>query len=52
MPKMEDLDKFDTNPSEVFSEAYDMVCNGYEMASGSIRIHRRDIQMNIKRLSN
>ena len=45
MPKMEDLDKFDTNPGEVLSDAYDMVCNGYEMASGSIRIHRRDIQM-------
>jgi aspartyl-tRNA synthetase len=45
MPKLEDLDKFDTDPGEVLSDAYDMVCNGYEMASGSIRIHRRDIQM-------
>lgn len=45
MPKLEDLPKFETNPGEVFSDAYDMVCNGYEMASGSIRIHRRDIQM-------
>lgn len=45
MPKLEDLPKFDTNPGEVLSDAYDMVCNGYEMASGSIRIHRRDIQM-------
>ncbi len=45
MPKMEDLDKFDTDPGEVLSDAYDMVCNGYETASGSIRIHRRDIQM-------
>jgi aspartyl-tRNA synthetase len=45
MPKLEDLDKFDTNPGEVLSDAYDMVCNGYEMASGSIRIHRRDIQL-------
>ena len=45
MPKMEDLPKFDTNPGDVYSEAYDMVCNGYETASGSIRIHRRDIQM-------
>jgi aspartyl-tRNA synthetase len=45
MPKMEDLPKFDTNPGEVLSDAYDMVCNGYEMASGSIRIHRRDIQL-------
>ena len=44
MPKLEDLPKFDTNPGEVLSDAYDMVCNGYEMASGSIRIHRRDIQ--------
>jgi len=45
MPKLEDLPKFDTNPGEVYSDAYDMVCNGYETASGSIRIHRRDIQM-------
>jgi len=45
MPKLEDLDKFDTDPGKVMSDAYDMVCNGYEMASGSIRIHRRDIQM-------
>ncbi len=44
MPKLEDLPKFDTDPSSIFSDAYDMVCNGYEMASGSIRIHRRDIQ--------
>ena len=45
MPKLEDLDKFDTDPGAVASDAYDMVCNGYETASGSIRIHRRDIQM-------
>lgn len=45
MPKMEDLDKFESNPGEVMSDAYDMVCNGYEMASGSIRIHSREIQM-------
>ncbi len=45
MPKLEDLPKFDTDPGAVSSDAYDMVCNGYETASGSIRIHRRDIQM-------
>jgi aspartyl-tRNA synthetase len=50
MPKVEDLPKFDTNPGEILSDAYDMVCNGYEMASGSIRIHRRDIQFKIFQL--
>jgi aspartyl-tRNA synthetase len=45
MPQLSDLDKFDEDPGAVMSDAYDMVCNGYETASGSIRIHRRDIQM-------
>jgi len=47
MPRMEHLDRFDTDPSSILSDAYDMVCNGYEMASGSIRIHRRDIQSKV-----
>jgi aspartyl-tRNA synthetase len=50
MPKMEDLPKFETDPSTIFSDAYDMVCNGYEMASGSIRIYRRDIQFKVFQL--
>ncbi len=50
MPKLEDLAKFDTDPAAILSDAYDMVCNGYEMASGSIRIHRRDIQLKIFQL--
>ena len=45
MPRLSDLDKFDSDPGAVLSDSYDMVCNGYEMASGSIRIHRRDIQL-------
>ena len=44
MPKLEDLPKFSTDPSAILSDAYDMVLNGYEAASGSIRIHRSDIQ--------
>ena len=47
MPRMEHLDLFETNPSAILSDAYDMVCNGYEMASGSIRIHQRDIQSKV-----
>jgi aspartyl-tRNA synthetase len=50
MPKMEDLAKFETDPGAVLSDAYDMVCNGYELASGSIRIHRRDIQTRVFQL--
>jgi aspartyl-tRNA synthetase len=50
MPQMEDLPKFETNPAEILSDAYDMVCNGYEMASGSIRIHRSDIQLKVFQL--
>ncbi|HSG42619.1 MAG TPA: aspartate--tRNA ligase [Anaerolineales bacterium] len=50
MPKLEDLPKFETNPAEILSDAYDMVCNGYETASGSIRIHRRDIQHKVFQL--
>jgi aspartyl-tRNA synthetase len=44
MPRLDDLAKFETDPGSILSDAYDMVCNSYEMASGSIRIHRRDIQ--------
>ncbi len=47
MPQMEHLDRFETDPGSILSDAYDMVCNGYEMASGSIRIHRSDIQSKV-----
>jgi aspartyl-tRNA synthetase len=50
MPQLEDLPKFETNPAEILSDAYDMVCNGYETASGSIRIHRSDIQLKVFQL--
>jgi aspartyl-tRNA synthetase len=48
-PKEEHIDILESDPATVMSEAYDLVCNGYELASGSIRIHRRDVQARIFR---
>ncbi|MBI4727460.1 aspartate--tRNA ligase [candidate division TA06 bacterium] len=44
MPKEEHLQYLESDPGRVLGQLYDLVANGYEMASGSIRIHRRDIQ--------
>jgi aspartyl-tRNA synthetase len=48
-PKAEHLDKIESDPGSVLSDAYDLVCNGYELSSGSIRIHQRDVQTRIFR---
>ena len=48
--KDEDIGLLDTDPGKVRSKAYDIVCNGYELSSGSIRIHNRDLQAKVFRL--
>ena len=43
----EDLDKLTTDPARCRSKAYDLVLNGTELGSGSIRIHRKDVQSKV-----
>jgi len=48
MPKAEHLELLEQGElGAVSSDAYDMVCNGSELLSGSIRIHREDIQSRV-----
>jgi aspartyl-tRNA synthetase len=46
-PRDEDMPMLDTAPEKVHGKNYDLVCNGWELASGSIRIHRTDLQKKI-----
>jgi aspartyl-tRNA synthetase len=48
-PHERDMDKLESNPGAVRALAYDVVLNGTELGSGSIRIHRQDIQRKIFR---
>jgi aspartyl-tRNA synthetase len=46
-PKDEDIQFLDSDPGKVLAKCYDVVCNGTELCSGSIRIHRSDLQKKI-----
>ncbi|MBM7559275.1 aspartate--tRNA ligase [Marinitoga litoralis] len=48
MPKLDEFNKYaDSDPLKIRAQCYDLVINGYEMASGSIRVHRKDLQNKI-----
>ncbi len=49
-PSSADLDKLESDPIAVRSRAYDLVINGLEMGSGSIRIHDRHLQRRMFRI--
>ncbi|MCX7806430.1 MAG: aspartate--tRNA ligase, partial [Planctomycetota bacterium] len=47
MPREEDMEFLESDPGRVRCYRYDLVLNGYEIAGGSIRAHRPDIQARI-----
>jgi aspartyl-tRNA synthetase len=49
-PVAEDLDKLDSDPGGISSQAYDIILNGNEIAGGSIRIHQPEVQAKVFRL--
>ncbi len=51
-PQPADMDRLESEPASVRARAYDLVINGNEIAGGSIRIHRRDLQQRVFRMLN
>ncbi len=50
MPLDEHLAHLESDPGRVHAQLYDLAANGIELASGSIRIHRKDIQEKVLRI--
>ncbi|MBA2625822.1 MAG: aspartate--tRNA ligase [Acidimicrobiia bacterium] len=46
-PHPDDLEKLETDPFSVRAQHYDLVLNGWELGSGSIRVHRPDLQARV-----
>ena len=50
MPLEEDIDRLESDPGAIRGYLYDLVCNGTELGSGSIRIHRKQLQEKLFRI--
>jgi aspartyl-tRNA synthetase len=50
MPNPEHLDRLEREPAKVHAQLYDLVLNGTELGSGSVRIHRPDIQQRVMKV--
>ena len=49
-PRPEEMHLLESDPGAVHSRSYDLVCNGWELGGGSIRIHRREMQEEMFRI--
>jgi aspartyl-tRNA synthetase len=49
-PRPEDIPLLDTDPLKVRGTQFDLVCNGYELCSGSVRNHKKDLQVKIMKM--
>jgi aspartyl-tRNA synthetase len=47
MPHPDDIERLESDPLSVRAQAYDLVLNGWELGSGSVRIHRPDVQQRV-----